>query len=105
MGVKDQLDKLFENNPPEEKLNNLMPDTYWVKVEIGQNQYYVVGLIGEGPDYIGYGVPGVYSVNPPKELQGYCTWLALDKDNPQGEGYWMMYQDADNGQSINLDLI
>ncbi len=105
LGVKDQLDKLFENNPPEEKLNNLMPDTYWVKVEIGQNQYYVVGLIGEGPDYIGYGVPGVYSVNPPKELQGYCTWLALDKDNPQGEGYWMMYQDADNGQSINLDLI
>jgi len=105
LSVKDQLDKLFENSPPEEKLNNLMPDTYWVKVEIGQNQYYVVGLIGEGPDYIGYGVPGAYSVNPPKELQGYCKWLALDKDNPQGEGYWMMYQDADNGQSINLDLI
>lgn len=105
LSVKDQLDKLFENNPPEEKLNNLMPDTYWVKVEIGQNQYYVVGLIGEGPDYIGYGVPGVFSVNPPKELQGYCKWLALDKDNPKGEGYWMMYQDAENGQSINLDLI
>ncbi|HEY8444279.1 MAG TPA: hypothetical protein VIL24_05740 [Clostridia bacterium] len=103
--VKDQLEKLFENNPPEEKLNSLMPDTYWVRVEIGPNQYYVVGLIGEGPDYIGYGVPGVYSVNPPKELQGYCKWLALDKNNPKGEGYWMMYQDAESGQSINLDLI
>ncbi|HEY8420087.1 MAG TPA: hypothetical protein VIL03_06630 [Clostridia bacterium] len=105
LSVKDQLEKLFENNPPEEKLNSLMPDTYWVRVEIGPNQYYVVGLIGEGPDYIGYGVPGAYSVNPPKELQGYCKWLALDKNNPKGEGYWMMYQDAESGQSINLDLV
>lgn len=105
LSVKDELDKLFQNNPPEERLNSIMPDTYWVRVDIGQNQYYVVGLIGEGPDYIGYGVPGIYSVNPPKELQGYCKWLALDKNNPKGEGYWMMYQDADSGQSINLDLI
>jgi hypothetical protein len=105
ISVKDQLDKLFQSNPPDEKLNSLMPDTYWVRVEIGPDQYYVVGLIGEGPDYIGYGVPGAYSVNPPKELQGYCKWLALDKNNPKGEGYWMMYQDAESGQSINLELI
>lgn len=103
--VKDQLDKIFEKSPPEDRLNKLMPDTYWVKVELAKNQYYVVGLIGEGPDYIGYGVPGVYSVNPPKELQGYCKWMAVDLEKPYGEGYWMMYQDADNGESINLDLI
>ncbi|HEY8389854.1 MAG TPA: hypothetical protein VIL26_02705 [Clostridia bacterium] len=103
--VKDRLDKIFEQSPPEERLNKLMPDTYWVKVELAKDQYYVIGLIGEGPDYIGYGVPGEYSVNPPKELQGYCKWLALDQNKPYGEGYWMMYQDADNGESINLDLI
>ena len=103
--VKNQLDKLFEQSPPEDRLNKLMPDTYWVKVELAKNQYYVVGLIGEGPDYIGYGVPGIFSVNPPKELQGYCKWMAIDQQNPYGEGYWMMYQDADNGESINLELI
>ena len=103
--VKNRLDKLFEQSPPEDRLNKLMPDTYWVKVELAKDQYYVVGLIGEGPDYIGYGVPGVFSVNPPKELQGYCKWMAVDLEKPYGEGYWMMYQDADNGESINLDLI
>lgn len=105
LSVKDNLDKIFEQNPPEERLNELLPNTYWAKVELEKDQYYVVGLIGDEPDYIGYGVPGEYSVNPPKELEGYCKWLSIDENEPHKEGYWMMYQDAQNGESIKLDLI
>jgi hypothetical protein len=99
--VQEQLDDLFANYPEEKTLSKLMPDTKWVKVDYDNNgRYYVVGVIGKDkPQFVVYGVPSRYSLQPPKELDGYCQWIPID-DNPRGTGYWLMYQDAITGESV-----
>ena len=70
-------------------------------------EYYTVGLIYDQkkPAYICYGVPGKYSKEPPKELKGYCSYLPLSLFDLGGDGYWMMYQNADSGECVHIDLI
>ncbi len=101
--LKPQIDKLFEKNPLEENLQKLIPDSKWVKVEYEDDgDFYVFGLlyIGEEIKYVCYGVPAVFEESPPKELAGYPIWLPLDKDNQEGFGYWLTYQDATTGQPV-----
>ncbi len=99
--VKGQLDELFGSNPQFEPLNSMMPDTKWIKVDYDEaGKYYVVGLIGDKPDYICYGVPASFTPTPPDELDGYCQWLPLDPEKPEGNGFWIMYQDAVTGESV-----
>ncbi len=101
--IKGQLNELFGSNPQFDTLNSLMPDTKWIKVDYdGAGKYYVVGIIGEKPDYICYGVPASFTPEPPDELDGYCQWLPLDPEKPEGDGFWLMYQDAVTGKSVSL---
>lgn len=108
MEMKPQLDDIFANNPSEDYLQDLLPNSKWVKVKIDEDgNYYVLGLIYEEEKlkYICYGVPGVYQKNAPRELSGYPVWFPLDEGKPQGFGYWLSYQDADNGESIKATVI
>ena len=101
--IKSQIDKLFAQNQAEEYLQNLLPNSKWVKVEVdGEGNYYVLGLLYEEDmlKFICYGVPGVYQKSPPSELSGYPVWFPLDQEKPDGFGYWLSYQDADSGESI-----
>ncbi|MFR1565680.1 MAG: hypothetical protein ACLSUT_04510 [Christensenellales bacterium] len=99
--VADQIEKLFSEGSRDAELEALMPYTKWVKIDYaGDGRHYVVGLIGEKPDYVCYGLPGVYSPEAPEELKGYCGWLPLDVKNPHGSGYWLLYQDAETGESV-----
>ena len=102
--VADQIDKLFESGTRDAELEGLMPHTKWVRVDFsGDGRFYVVGLVGDKPDYICYGLPADYTPEPPDEISGYCGWLPLDVRNPQGKGYWLLYQDADTGESVTTD--
>lgn len=106
--MKEQIDNLFANNPSEDYLENLLPNSKWVKVNIDSNgDYYVLGLIYEEDKlkYICYGVPGVYQKMPPRELSGYPIWFPLDENKPEGFGYWLSYQDADSGESVKAVVI
>lgn len=106
--MKSQLDDLFANNPNEEYLQELLPNSKWVKVSIDENgNYYVLGLIYEGDvlQYICYGVPGVYQKIPPRELSGFPVWFPLDQTKPQGFGYWLSYQDAESGESVKAVIV
>lgn len=101
--LKNQIDRLFANNPEEEYLEKIIPNSKWVKVEYEkEGDYYVIGLVYENQDltYLCYGVPGVYQKNPPQELSGYPVWLPLDSDKKEGFGYWLAYQNAETGESI-----
>ena len=101
--LKGQIDRLFENNPEEEYLEKIIPNSKWVKVEYeADGDYYVVGLVYEDDtlSYLCYGIPGVYQKSPPKEIAGYPVWLPLDSDKKEGFGYWIAYQNADTGESI-----
>lgn len=101
--ISVQVEKLFEKNPPEEYLQDLIPDSKWVKVQFEESgDYYVFGLVYQSGElkYVCYGVPGVYQKQPPRELSGYPVWFPLDDTRKEGFGYWLTYQDAKSGESV-----
>ncbi len=101
--LKPQIDKLFEKNPIESNLEEMIPSSKWVRVEYEDDgDFYVFGLIYEGDEikYVCYGVPAVYEKEPPKELSGYPIFLPLNSEDKEGFGYWLTYQDAETGEPI-----
>lgn len=105
--IKSQLSLLFEKYPEETFLNEIIANSKWAKVDYEDNgQYFVVGLIYENNkvSYVCYGMPGEYSENPPKELNGICQWLPLDPEKPNELGYWIMYQDAETGENVEIKV-
>ena len=101
------INNLFSQNPSEEYLEKLIPSSKFVKVSLDEENYYVLGLIYEEDviKYICYGVPGIYQKTPPKQLSGYPFWFPLDESKKDGFGYWLSYQDAENGESIKASII
>ncbi|MCL2797506.1 MAG: hypothetical protein FWD58_05590 [Firmicutes bacterium] len=103
--VKAQLDELFLSCEPFALLEELMPETRWVRVNFDETKFYVVGLIpsalngGKRPDYICYGVPAEYSPAPPAELGEGSRWLPENPQSPQGKGFWLLFQDAATGEA------
>ncbi len=99
-----QINKLFEDHPLEENLQRLMPFSKWVKVDYEDDgDFYVFGLLydeNQNVQYVCYGVPAVFEEEPPKELSGYPIWLPFDKENREGFGYWLTYQDASTGEPV-----
>lgn len=100
--LKPQIEKLFSENKQEDYLEKIFQNSKWVRVNLQNDDYYVFGLIFENENvkYICYGVPGVYQKNPPRELSGSPSWLALDSQNREGFGYWLSYQDAQSGENV-----
>lgn len=101
--LKPQIDKLFEKNPAETNLEEMFPSSKWVKVEYEDDgDFYVFGLIYQDNEvkYVCYGVPAVYENEPPKELSGYPIFIPLNKEDKEGFGYYITYQDAETGEPI-----
>lgn len=97
--VKDKVDELFVVHPAEEKLSSLVPDSEWVKVRYDGEDYYVVGRLRDESGkvvYLGYGVPGVQRIRPPKVADGIATFLPEREGSD--EGYWLFFQNAENGK-------
>lgn len=106
--ISDQLEDLFSKYPSESKLEQLIPNSKWVKVDYENNgNIYVLGLIYDDINlkYICYGIPGEFSTNPPKDLESYSQWLPLDANNVNLGGYWVMYQNALTGENIKIEAI
>ncbi len=99
--IKEQVERLFTKNERYERLEQLLPESRWIRVNYdARGKYYLVGTIGDPVRYLCYGVPGEYSPTPPPELVGYCQWLAADGNDPAGKGFWIMYQDGVTGKSV-----
>lgn len=101
--AKRELDEIFSKFEEEKDLKRLFVDSKWAKINYSSDKYYVVGVINKNskPKYICYGVPDVYRVSAPPELDGYCSFLPLSVFDVKGKGYWMMYQDAITGKRID----
>lgn len=95
--VRSRLEEIMTINPKESDLEIIIPDSDWVKVKYSGEEYYVVGRLYENNTvtYIGYGVPGIENVRPPKEAEELCDFLPLP--DKQGVGYWLMFQKAEDG--------
>jgi len=100
--VKAELNNLFEKFQAEEDLQKIFNQSRWARINYSNEKYYVVGVIKENDveKYICYGVPAKYSLTPPKELKGYCTFIPLSIFDLSGDGFWMMFQNAITGECI-----
>ena len=100
--VKKDIENIFSSFPQEEGLNHLSQDGRWAKINYSNEKYYVVGVLKESgkEKYICYGVPATYSPTPPKELEGFCSFVPKSVFNLKGDGYFMMFQDAVTGKCI-----
>lgn len=100
--VEKELADLFDKFPAERQLEKTLYGGRFVKINYSAEKYYVAGIIKERDEakYICYGVPAVYSKTPPKELDGYCSFIPLSVFDLKGDGYWMMFQDAVTGECI-----
>ena len=105
MQIKSQIDDLFKNHSRQQALESIIPNSQWVKVEYQDMPgHYVMGLIYDEDklQFISYGLPADNKDTPPKDLAEYAQWLELDAD-ADPKGYWLVYQNADNGESVKID--
>lgn len=95
--VSSQINTLMKEYPHHEVLEKLIPDSKWIKINMKDDDHYVIGTISDL--YIIYGVPGKFD-SPPAELTG-SSWLRVSDD---GDGYWVLFQDASTGKSISVEF-
>ncbi len=95
--IKPKLDELFDGRERVERLESLFPDSRWVRVDDGDDGAYVVGIVGDPAKFICYGVPDQDGSAPPDGEADSRAWLPL----PEGGGYWMMYQSAEDGRTLS----
>lgn len=106
--VKPQIDLLFADNKRDNVLEDILPESEFIKIANNStSDYYVFGLIKEKGSvrYICYGIPAENVDDKPFNLDGYYQWLPLDVDNPEGVGYYLAYQDAETGDNIKMTII
>lgn len=96
--IRSRLNDIMTENPREEELEKLIPESKWVRVYYDRDEYYVVGILSEEGTvtFLAYGVPGIEGIRPPKEAEELCDFLELP--GTPGEGYWIMFQNASNGE-------
>lgn len=103
--MKDEIEGLLSAYPEESSLCALIEGSKWVKINYGDDRYYVFGVIysGGNAQYLCYGVPTKEQTNPPESMEGLASFLPANADG-SGGGYWVMYQDAETGASIKIDV-
>lgn len=101
-----QLDEMFKQYPNDELIMSIIPNSRFVKVSTDQSSPYILGVIYEDKimRYIAYGVPASYNSLPPVDFGQNYQWLPLNPDDIMSDGYFMIYQDATNGQVVNLQI-
>lgn len=101
--IKDQIDDLFKNHSREESLELIIPNSKWVRVEYQDVEgHYVMGLIYDQDTlrFISYGLPSKDNKTPPQDLEEYAQWIPMQNESM---GYWVVYQNAKDGQSIKIE--
>ncbi|MBE7092610.1 MAG: hypothetical protein E7365_05485 [Clostridiales bacterium] len=97
---KEKFNDLLYNNPVNESLMALIPESKWVDV---LEENYTFGIIYDEnniPLYICYGFDLGWSEDPPKKLEGYSQWIPLDCSDPQNKGLWVIYINAQTGERL-----
>lgn len=98
-----QFKYVFENYEANTQLNNLIPNSKFVSIcEGGEN--YSIGAIYSDDEikFLCYAVQKESSINPPPELGEHYQWLPLDIEDPLSEGYFVVFQDAHDLKIVEL---
>ena len=104
--IKAQYDDMFSKYPTFSPLSNIIENSKWIEVE-GVDDPYIMGIIydDDKPKYLCYGVVQQKKQSPPVEIADSSQWVPFDITNEFGSGVWIMYQSADNGETIKVEVI
>ena len=104
--IKAQYDDMFSKYPIFAPLTNIIENSKWIEVE-GIDDPYIMGIIYDDgkPKYLCYGVVQEKKQSPPIEIADSSQWVPFDVTNEFGSGVWIMYQSADNGETIKVEVI
>lgn len=98
-----QFQYVFDNYQADEILNGLIPNSKFVKINENQDQYSIGAIYEEDKmKYICYAVMRDYNSPVPQELGTHYQWLPLDKEDPLSEGYFIVFQDANDLKIVEL---
>ena len=101
--ITPQFDYIFENYTADEELNSLLPNSKFVKINENQEQYSIGALYeNEKIKYICYATKCNYNTPAPIELGEHYQWLPIDKEDPLSEGFYIVFQDANDLKIVNL---
>lgn len=98
-----QFDYVFENYDNDNILNDLLPNSKFVKIN-ENNEKYSIGVIYENNTikYICYAILCNYNTPAPQELGKHYQWLPIDKEDPLSEGYYIVFQDANDLKILEI---
>lgn len=105
LSIENQVEQLLNTYEEDKALEELIPNSKFVRVDIENNgNFYIFGVIYDVEEikYIVYGLPGEYSVKPEDEYSNFYQWLPLNGENPEGYGYYLMYQEALSGEQVEM---
>ena len=96
---------MFNKYPAFEKLSQIIENSKWIMVD-GIDDSYIMGIIynENQPQYLCYGVVQEYKQSPPIEIVDSSQWVPFDVDNEFGQGAYIMYQSAENGETIKVEV-
>ena len=105
--ISPQIDALFLKYEKDPLLENVVPNSSWVKVTYNDGaDYYVLGLVcseSKSVKYICYGMPASSPDIPPDDMADYAEWIETGITEPKG--YWIVSQDAIDGETVKVKLV
>jgi hypothetical protein len=86
---------------------SIFPNSEWIKISYPGPTgwwHYISGSIYKGGALVAkaLGVPGEYGMAPPVWLEGFGTYLRCFTG--EARGYWLMFQDAETGEVLDMGL-
>lgn len=106
--LSGQINTLINNNIHEEVLEEILPNSTFVRIEKENGSYMVLGVINSEsgvPEYLCYGHPAKNINDKPFNFDNHFSYFPVSIDDPQGEGYYLSYQSAQNGENVKVTLI
>ena len=99
-----QFKYIFENYQLNETLTNLIPSSKFVTINENNEEYSIGAIYNENEElkYICYALFCNYNTTPPQELGEHYQWLPLDKEDPLSDGYYIVFQDANDLKILEL---
>lgn len=100
--MKPEIEGLLSAFPKCAALEKAIKGSRWAEIGYGDGRFYVFGVIySDGsPRYICYGVPSDDKNSPPESMRGLSSYFPAK--TRLGEGFWIIYQDAETGASLGV---